>query len=151
MPVKRNWEAAERFYVLVHHLGKRLRALDGEVGLSPVRFSVLGALTFHPPMTLSELARFEHVRLPSMSRLVGDLEAEGLVERRIDNDDRRRTLVRITRRGRRAVERARNRKIELFARYLAEQPPDAVTSLEATSHLLQPLAEEHARMAAARA
>lgn len=135
-------ELAERLYVAVHHAGKRLRILDDELGLSPVRFSVLGALAFHPPMTVGELARFEHVRSPSMTRLLRDMERDGLVRREPDPGDGRRTLVLLTERGRAVVDRARGRKIALFAEALRARAPEVARSVGDVIALLDGLAGE---------
>jgi DNA-binding MarR family transcriptional regulator len=135
-------DLAERLYVAVQHAGKRLRILDDELGLSPVRFSVMGALAFHPPMTVGELARFEHVRSPSMTRLLRDMERDGLVRREPDPHDGRRTLVVLTPRGREVVDRARGRKIALFAEALRGRPAEVAGSAEDVIGLLDALSGE---------
>jgi len=135
-------DLAERLYVTLHHVGKRLRMLDDDLGLSPVRFSVLGALAFHPPMTVGELARFEHVRSPSMTRLLRDMERDGLVERVPDPADGRRTLVRLTGAGRRLVTTARNRKIAWVAAVLASEDRAGRAAVAHVIAALAPLADD---------
>jgi len=113
-------EPAESLYAVVHHLSRRLRAADSELGLSPTRFSVLGRLNFHGPCTIGELAAMENVRSPSMTRLVADMEADGFAVRFRPDDDRRKVKVRLTPQGRRLVEEARARKIAFFRDALDE-------------------------------
>src|SRR5690606_37809815 len=75
----------------------RLENTFGEVGLSLARYGVLNELVrAESPLALSELAtRLSCVR-SNMTQLVDRLEADGLVRREPDPDDRRSTRVVIT-------------------------------------------------------
>jgi DNA-binding MarR family transcriptional regulator len=55
------------------------------------------------PCTMTELARHKAVSLPTISKSVNMLVRRGWVERAIDTQDRRQTLVRLTPAGRRAL------------------------------------------------
>jgi DNA-binding MarR family transcriptional regulator len=61
---------------------------------------VLGRLDREGVQSVSDLAQSERVRPQSMAQTVGDLEADGLVQRRPDPADRRRALVELTEEGR---------------------------------------------------
>ena len=136
-------ERAERVYVWVQHVARRLRASDLELGLTPARFSALASLVFHGgPMNLAQLARFERVRPPTITRLVRELERDGLVTRRPDPDDGRAWRVAVTAAGRRLVERSRGRKIRLFEEHLAGRPPAALRAIDAAFDCLEPLGED---------
>ena len=87
-------------------LARRLRALDLPYGLTNERLSTLATVTAHGPISISALAEAEIVSLPTMSRMVGALEAEGFVRRREDKFDSRAVLVSTTAKGRRAYQRA---------------------------------------------
>jgi len=52
------------------------------------------------PCTVSELARFKGVGLPTISKSIDMLVRRGWVERWVDKADRRQTLVRLTPKGR---------------------------------------------------
>ncbi|PSK99376.1 DNA-binding MarR family transcriptional regulator [Murinocardiopsis flavida] len=67
--------------------GHRLTARHGAV------ISQLVAVT---SLNVTELARRMGVSLPTASELVGDLDRSGLIERRPDPENRRRTLVAIS-------------------------------------------------------
>jgi DNA-binding MarR family transcriptional regulator len=114
-------EPAERLYLLVQHLGRRLRRLDQDLGLSPARFSVLVLLATHQPMTPAQLARSEGVRPPSMTRLIRDLERDGLVSSSSVADDARLRMVSITETGRSLVLGARKAKIDLVRFHLERE------------------------------
>lgn len=81
-------------------LGELMRRLRAEHGFSLSQGAVLGRLDREGPRSIGELALAERVRPQSMAQTVKDLEAKGLVARRIDPADARRSLVRLTAEGR---------------------------------------------------
>ena len=110
----------ERLYLLVQHLGRRLRDLDVAAGISSARFSVLAHLAFHGVDNVGQLAAAERVSRPAMTRLVRDMEKSGLVRRHADARDGRAVLVEMTAKGRAAITRVRTRKIELISAELGK-------------------------------
>ena len=64
---------------------------------------MLGRLDRCGPQSIGELASAERVRPQSMSQTLGDLEADGFIERRADETDGRRTLIALTDEGRAAL------------------------------------------------
>ena len=100
-------EVADRLHSAAIHLLRLVRTEDAATGLSPSRLSALSVVVFAGPLTVGELAAAEQVRSPTMSGLVTGLEGEGLVERVLDPNDARASLVRATAKGRRLLNRAR--------------------------------------------
>jgi len=92
-------------------LARRLRALDLPDGLTNERLSTLATVAAHEPISVSALAEAEIVSLPTMSRMVNALEAEGFVRRRDDKFDSRAVLISTTAKGKRAYHRATQRSI----------------------------------------
>jgi DNA-binding MarR family transcriptional regulator len=76
------------------------------------------------PLTLGELATLENVQPPSISRIVGALEGEGLVERTADEHDRRVAVVQATAKGARELQAIRQERDAWLA--------DALDGLTAT-------------------
>jgi DNA-binding MarR family transcriptional regulator len=70
---------------------EQLRELD----LAPRHLSLLAYLLFDGPMNVTELAERLEVAPTTVSLMVGDLSRKGVVERREDDADRRRTIVAI--------------------------------------------------------
>ena len=130
---------AERIYVFVQHLGRRLRDIDQAFGISPRRFSALAGLAFDGPTSVGELAAFERVKRPSMTRLVQDMERDGLIQRRPNPTDGRGVRIRITTRGRALVEQVRQRKIALVADFLAQLDPETLSAVRISFEALRPL------------
>jgi DNA-binding MarR family transcriptional regulator len=135
-------QQAERLYGFVQHFGRRLRDIDVHLELSPARFSVLAGLVFHGRANVGELAAFERVRRPSMTRLVRDMERVGLVRRTADPADGRGVLVEVTPKGRSLLERARGKKIEIVRRHLRAEDPAVRRALSAVLASLDRLAGE---------
>ncbi|MFI7106930.1 MarR family winged helix-turn-helix transcriptional regulator [Nonomuraea sp. NPDC050227] len=71
----------------------RMREIFRSHGLTARHGAVIPQLTVESSLSVSELADRMGVSLPTASELVGDLSRAGLVERREDPADRRRTLV----------------------------------------------------------
>lgn len=113
-------DVAERLHSAAIRLLRRVRAADAETGLSAPKLSALSVLVFGGAMSLTALARAEQVSLPTMSKLVGDLESEGLAAKRVDRADKRGLRIEVTAKGRALMEEGRRRRLELLRRRLAE-------------------------------
>lgn len=130
-------DTADKLHSAAIHLLRTLRAADAESGLSPARLSALSILVFRGDCSLSDLADAEGVRPPTMTRLIQGLEADGLVERAPDPSDRRATVLRATRRGRTALEKARSRRIDEFEALFSQAKPNELAILESAARLLE--------------
>ena len=106
---------AERLHSAAIHLLRRLRREDVATGLSPARLSALSVLVFGGPMRISDLARAEQVRTPTMTPLVAALEHAGLITRDKDDQDARASVVRATAAGRQLMEEGRARRVATLA------------------------------------
>src|SRR5690242_20267861 len=104
MSHKKHQSDSERLYLLVQHLGRRLRDVDLAHGISSARFSVLAHLAFHGADNVGELAAAERVSRPAMTRLVRDMERSGLVRKAVDSRDGRGVRVELTAKGRSLLE-----------------------------------------------
>ena len=138
---RQDHEDAQQIYVFVQHLGRRLREIDAQAGLTPARFSALASLRFHGVKNIGELAADERVKPPSMTRLVRDMRRDGLVTSTPDPSDGRGVLVRMTPRARRLFDAVRAEKIALVADYLADQPPDLREAIRRAFDALEALGE----------
>ena len=69
---------------------------------------------------LLDLAQAERVRPQSMGQTLAELEAQGLISRRPDPTDRRRTLLELTDEGRRELAADRRRREGWLAQAIAD-------------------------------
>ena len=104
-------EVADRLHSAAIRLLRRLRKQDAASGLTGPQASALSVLVFAGPLNLGALAAAEQVRAPTMSRLVKDMEALGLVLRRPDPADARGVRLEATEKGRAMFDRARERRL----------------------------------------
>jgi DNA-binding MarR family transcriptional regulator len=112
-------ETADRIHSAAIHVLRHARRDDAASGVGPARLSALSVLVFGGARTLRELADAEQVTAPTMSAIVTGLERDGLARRRPHREDARALRIEATAKGRRLLERARQRRIdnlgELFA------------------------------------
>lgn len=122
---------------------RRLRqeAAAEATGLTPTSLSALATIDRHGPLTPSELARLERVKRPTVTRTLGCLEREGLVERTADPADGRSSLVALNRDGRERLRRLRGRKNAYLARRMREMSATDVATLERAAAILEGMLE----------
>ncbi len=121
-PTPNAGEIADRLHAAAIHLLRRLRAEDTVAGLSAPRLSALSVAVYAGPITMTELAAAEQVRPPTISRMVKELEREGLVKRISDPNDERVQRVTATRKGRRVLEMGRRRRVAALTAEVARLP-----------------------------
>jgi len=113
------FETADRLHSAAIHLLRRLRARDRESAVGPAQLSALSVLVLGGgPRSLGELAEAEHVRPPTMSRIVAGLVRAGLV-RRGKTEDGRRVRLEATAKGTRILQEGRRRRVESLAQALS--------------------------------
>ena len=105
-------EVAERLHSGALRLLRRLRKFDSETQISAPKLSALSVLVFGGPQSLNDLANAEQVRAPTMSRLVVELETEGLVRKTVDAKDKRGVKIAATAKGQALMERGRARRLQ---------------------------------------
>ncbi len=124
----------------VMRLARRLRAQRSEIPLTLTQLATLSTLDRHGALSPGELAAHEKVRPPSMTRVVGALEQEGLVERRPHLTDRRQVVVSLTERGRSLLREDRRRRDAWLSRRLHELSVEERALLRAAAPVLERLA-----------
>jgi DNA-binding MarR family transcriptional regulator len=93
-------DAATRLHRSAARLSRRIRAGRQGEPLGLARFGVLGRLHRDSDASATALAAALGVQPQSLTRLLAELERQGLITRRPDAADRRRSLIAITPAGR---------------------------------------------------
>lgn len=83
--------------------------------ISEQQWRVLRVVDEHCEIEQSAIAQQACLLLPSLTRILKTMEGQGLVRRKSDPKDRRRTLVSITRKGRALIQAHVRRNGEIFA------------------------------------
>ncbi|HEX3786723.1 MAG TPA: MarR family transcriptional regulator [Pseudonocardiaceae bacterium] len=123
-------------------LHRRLRKERPDNGLSLTKLSVLGRIDRDGPATASTIAEAERIQPQSMTRVVAELEALGLIERLADQTDRRRVLLRPTDAGHALIDEDRRQRDEWLMVAMDQQLTAAERDiLRVAATLLDQLAE----------
>ncbi len=133
---------AERMHSAALRLLRRLRKSDEAMGVSAPKLSALSVLVFGGPQTLKDLAAAEQVRAPTMSRLVAELEADGLATKTEDAKDRRVVRIAATAKGRALLEAGRERRLEVLTAQIDALTRDDRATLQRAAEILVRLNEE---------
>src|SRR5919108_3142668 len=137
MPGALSTEAADRFHSAAIHALRHVRREDPATGVPPAQLSALSVLVFGGPRTLGELAAAEQVRPPTMTRIVQALEGNGLVRRERDPADARVHRLRATAKGRRVMERGRERRVSSLAALLDRLTPGEIARVRDAAELVE--------------
>ncbi len=125
-------------------VARRLRARLPEGRIDPAMMFVLRHVQVGGPLRVSALAEAVGLDISTASRHVRQLEAGGLLDRTGDPDDRRAFQVRLTRRGRAALDQAMRARAGVLDRATADWPEEDRAAL---TTLMTRLAESLDRLA----
>jgi len=136
-------ERAAYLRTAIVRTARRLRqeAAAETSGLTPTSVAALATIERHGPMTPSEIAAIERVKRPTITRTLGCLEREGLIDRAPDPDDRRSALVSVNGAGRERLRRLRGRKNAYLARRMRDLSAEEVETLERAAEILERMRE----------
>ncbi len=131
---------AERLRLAMSRIIRRLkRETDG--AHTPSAISALATIRRLGTPTLGEVADAEGVSRPSLTVQAAALEAQGLITREIDSQDRRLVKVSLTGRGARVLQASRTRRNAYLARQLRALTPEDLDTLARAATILERLLE----------
>ncbi|HEU5062315.1 MAG TPA: MarR family transcriptional regulator [Solirubrobacterales bacterium] len=136
-------ERAAHLRTAIVRTARRLRqeAAAETSGLTPTSVAALATIERHGPLTPSEIAQIERVKRPTITRTLGCLEREGLIDRAPDPADGRSALVSVNAAGRERLRRLRSRKNAYLARRMRDLSPEEVDTLERAAEILERMRE----------
>ncbi len=115
----------DRLRLVLVRLARRIRTNSVEA-ITPSQLAVLATVNRNGPMTVGQIAEAEHVKPPSVSKIVSALERAGLVERRTDATDRRCSHIAVAPGGYAYIDEVRSAgRTWLQSRFAAIDPADA--------------------------
>ena len=134
-------ELANALRPTIARLARRLRQQD-HTGLGPTMTAALASIAKHDGPTHGELAAIEQVAPPTITAVVGKLEALGLVTRETAVTDRRVTRIRITPAGVDQLDEVRNRRTSWLAFQLNSLTDDERHRLAEAADVLAKLVDD---------
>jgi DNA-binding MarR family transcriptional regulator len=133
---------ADALHSAAIHLLRRLRREDIASGLSPARLSALSVVVFGGPLRISDLARAEQVKVPTITPVVVALENDGLITREADPADARAAILRATAHGEKLMAEGRARRVSRLAAELRTLPATDRRVLLRAAELIQRLGRD---------
>ena len=130
-------EVADALHSAAIHLLRGVRKEDEATGVGPARLSALSVLVFGGPMRLTDLARAEQVKPPTMTKIVSGLETSGLVRRRPDSRDARAVKLEVTARGASLLQSGRRRRVHRLAAALRGATRDELDVLAIAATIME--------------
>jgi MarR family transcriptional regulator, organic hydroperoxide resistance regulator len=134
--LERFTEAWEEFSKAM--LRARSRAWQQQSPLSPAQYYLLLALSYEPGLGVGEMAAAAGCASPTATRMLDGLERDGVVAREPSTEDRRRTIVSLTSKGKRLLAQRRRQSHEKKQRLYDQLTPE---ERRRTEDLLHRLAE----------
>ncbi len=125
----------------IGRLNRRLRQTRAGAQLSPSQYEVLATIVGRGPLRHADLAVMEGLNPTMLSRIIGKLEATGLVARLADAGDGRVVHVAATKRGRDLVARIRSERSDALSVALKGLSDDERQRLMAALPVLESLVE----------
>lgn len=129
-------EVARRVHSAALHLMRYVRTQDAALGVPPAQLSALSVIVFGGKTSLSELAKSEEVRPPTMSRIIDALVRSGLVKRETDQKDRRSVIITATEKGARIMHEGRGRREKRLLELLQPLRREEIEILDRASEIL---------------
>jgi DNA-binding MarR family transcriptional regulator len=140
MPTATQTALASTLRLSVMRLARRMRAQRADTMLTLSQLAALATLDRHGALSPGELAAHEKISPPSMTRLLGVLEGDGLVERTAHPTDRRQVLLAVSPAGQELLKEDRRRRDVWLAQRLRDLDADELAVLERAAGILDRLA-----------
>lgn len=140
MPTTVDPRLASELRIAVMRLSRRLRRERADDTVTITQLSALATIDRVGSISLGELAAQEYVQPPSMTRVVGALEALELVQRAPHATDGRQVLLEVTPSARRLLAAERERRDAWLCRRLKDVTEDERATLRSAAEIIQRLA-----------
>jgi DNA-binding MarR family transcriptional regulator len=118
-----NTKIIELMFDFGRHMKGNMMVKSDLVNLSSLQVHTIIFLATHPNSTMSEIAKHFTIELPSATSLVNNLYKTGLVDRKHEEEDRRKICIVLTKKGVELLKEARKirqQKIEKILSFLSE-------------------------------
>jgi len=122
-------------------LTRMIRIQRADTSITLTQLSAMAALEKNGPMSPGELAAYERVQPPSMTKVLAKLEEQGLVHRTVHPTDRRQAVIEISEAGLDLIESERRSRDLWFTAQLENLDADERALLRSIVGVLDKLAE----------
>ena len=140
MPAATQTALASTLRLSVMRLARRMRAQRADTMLTLSQLAALATLDRHGALSPGELAAHEKISPPSVTRLLGVLEAAGLVVRTAHPTDRRQVQLAVSPEGVALLKEDRRRRDVWLAQRLHDLDAEELEVLQRAAGILDRLA-----------
>lgn len=135
-------ELASELRPALLRVSRVLRNQRVDTSTTLTQLSAMATLAHRGPMSAGELAQFECVQPPSMTKIIAALEEKGLVTRRPHPDDRRQAILEVTDAGQVLLDEERKSRNAWLTQQLAALTPAERAALRDAIPVFVKLAEQ---------
>jgi DNA-binding MarR family transcriptional regulator len=130
----------DRLRLVLLRLARKIRTSSVEE-ITPSQLAVLATVSRSERATIGQIAESEHVKPPSVSKIVAALEAAGFLARETDPDDRRCAFITVTGAGAAYLDEVRAAGRTWLASQLADLGADDLGAIASVLPVLEHLLE----------
>jgi DNA-binding MarR family transcriptional regulator len=134
-------ELAAEVRPAIMRINRRFRLVSRTGPYTATQLSALSTVDNHGPLSAGDLAAFERVQPPSMTKVIAALEEAGLVRRDAHPSDKRQAIIAITPEGSALLASSRRTSEAWFAGQLAQLSEDEREQLRALAPILAKITE----------
>lgn len=135
-------ETVTRLRRVVGRLARQLNASATGEGLTPTQASVLGLVAARGPISIGQLTDLEQLNPTMLSRVIGRLDAAGLIRRVPDPTDLRTASLEATAEGARTADRLRERRTAIVSECTERLMPAEAEALTQALPALEALTKQ---------
>jgi DNA-binding MarR family transcriptional regulator len=135
-------ELASQLRPALLRLTRVVRNQRVDMSVTLTQLSAMGTLRKRGAMSAGELAGFERVQPPSMTKVLANLEERGLVRRDVHPTDRRQAVLEITPAGEALLDSERRSRDAWLSKQLAILSPDERALVQRVIPIMEKLAEQ---------
>jgi DNA-binding MarR family transcriptional regulator len=135
-------ELASHLRPALLRLTRLVRNQRVDMSVTLTQLSAMYTLHKHGPMSAGDLATYERVQPPSMTKVLSHLEGRGLVRREVHPTDRRQAIIAITPSGVELLDSERRSRDAWLTRRLATLTAEERALLQRVVPILDKLAEQ---------
>jgi DNA-binding MarR family transcriptional regulator len=134
-------ELAAEIRPAILRINRRIRLVNRVGPYTLTQLSALSTVDNHGPLSAGDLAAYERVQPPSMTKVIAALEEAGLVRRDAHPSDKRQAIIAITPEGSALLASSRRTSEAWFAGQLAQLSEDEREQLRALAPILAKITE----------
>jgi DNA-binding MarR family transcriptional regulator len=135
-------ELASQLRPALLRLTRVVRNQRVDMSVTLTQLSAMAALRKHGPMSAGELAAYERVQPPSMTKVLANLVERGLVQRDVHPTDRRQAVLEITPEGEALLESERRSRDAWLTKQLATLNAEDRALIQRAIPIMEKLAEQ---------